>query len=74
MPNDILTEIRALRLDLARHSLTDSENFSKMDQKLDRLSVKVGALTIRMSVVWSLGGGALALFGAWLLQLLPAKG
>ena len=74
MSNAILREIRLLRLDLGRHSLVDSENFAAMDKKLDALSTKVGGLTIKMSVVWSLGGGALALFGAWLLQHLPARG
>lgn len=72
MTDEILHEIRDLRLDLARHSLTDTENFQKMDKKLDSLSVKVAGLTIKMSVVWSLGGGALALAGAWLLQHLTA--
>ena len=74
MNSDILNEIRLLRLDLGRHSLTDSENFAAMDKKLDAISTKVGNLTIKMSVVWSLGGGALALLGAWLLQLLPLRG
>lgn len=67
MTDEILKEIRALRLDLARHSLIDTENFQAMDKKLDTLTTSVNGLKIKMSVVWSLGGGALALAGAWLI-------
>ena len=74
MTEEILRELRELRIQLASHSLQDTTNFGAINKKLDSITTNVNGLKIKMSVVWSMGGGALALFGAWLLQLLPAKG
>lgn len=65
---EILEEIRELRALIARQALQHETTILQISDKLNEISHKVEHLNIKMSVVWSAGGGALALIGAWVAK------